>query len=202
MADLEGKKTLTQIAQELGVIKSSLYKRVCKEPLLSALAPYTEMVNKTAYYSEEAIEVIVNSPEFAQMKENSLQRQGANPNLNTLGEEGSLIIQTLQSSVELLQKQLKVKDEQLAEKDDYLKEQLNIMESQLKVKDAQINTLSNALKESQAIQSQTMLALQAAEALHNTTMQQLPVKKKKHWWQRERKNEDNIFDVDSSDSDK
>ena len=200
MNDLDGMKTLTQISQELGVIKSSLYKRVCKDPLQSALAPHTKMVNNTTYYSEEGVNLIMNSPEVAQMKENALQRQSGNSNLSAIGEDGSIIIKTLQSSVELLQQQLKVKDEQLAEKDDYIKAQMDIMDNQLKAKDIQIETLANALKESQAIQAQTMIALQAAEALHNSTMQQLPEKTKKHWWHRKRKKEDNIIDVDASDS--
>ena len=85
-----------------------------------------------------------------------------------------------------LQEQLAVKDKQLATKD-----------SQLAAKDSQIDTLTDALRESQSIQKETMLALQAAEALHNTTMKQLPEKKKKHWWNRNKnKTDENIIDAE------
>ena len=63
-------------------------------------------------------------------------------------------------------------------------------------KDKQINTLTEALRESQEIQKDTTIALHAAQALHNTTQLQLSEKKKKHWWQRNKRNNDDIIDAE------
>ena len=175
------KKSLTQLSQELGVSKTALYRRVNSDPLASRLSPYMEKIKNTVYYSAEGVEIIVNSEEIAELKENSAQRWGSDSDHDP---ENESMVQLLQATMLSLQEQLAVKDKQIAEKD-----------SQLAAKDNQIDTLTEALRESQGIQKETMLALQAAEALHNSTMQQLPEKKKKHWWSRKKK-DDIIVDAD------
>ena len=201
-------KTLTQVAKELDLDRSALYRRLNSEPLLSKLKPYTKTVNNTLYYSDEGIDVFKNSPEYEKMKRIAEKKK----NNTSADSESESLVQTLQDSIEFLKEQLAIKDEQLRIKDEQTKEQiaeknteldrisqqLSVKDNQLAIKDGQITKLTEALTNAQEVQKETMLALQAAEALHNNTLTQIAesTKKKRHFFPFRRKN-DEIIDVES-----
>ena len=179
------KKTITQIAKALAVDRSALYRRITKEPLNSKLKEHSETIRGITYYSTEALEIITASPEYEKMKKISAQKKVSTDIPEDDDDDVNYeVVQLLKESVELLQEQLSIKDTQLRE--------------QLEAKDEQIARLTEALYNAQEIQRQTTVALQAAEALHNSTMKQLTDagQKKKHWWQRKTKESDKIADND------
>ena len=186
--ETEVKKTLTQLSNELNVSKSSIYRKISKEPLASELGPYMETINNTLYIIGKGIEIIESSPEITRIRESAAVRSQ-----QTSEYEDDPIVEVLQAAINTLREQLESKDKQLIAKD----KQLSTKDEQLTAKDDQIKNLTNALRESQAVQMETARALQAAEALHNNTMKQLVdnSKKKKHWWNR--KKTDDIIDVDA-----
>ena len=174
MSETEVKKTLTQLSNELNVSKSSIYRKISKEPLASELAPYMETINNALYITGKGIEIIMNSPEIIKIRESAAVRSQQASEY-----EDDPIVEVLQEAINTLREQLASKDKQLTAKDE------------------QINNLTNALRESQAVQKETAVALQAAEALHNNTMKQLVdnSRKKKHWWNRKKTND--VIDVEA-----
>ena len=105
-------KTIKQIADEIGVSKQAVYKRV-KGALHTTIAPYVHTVDGILYISDEGKTLVIQA--FA---ENDTYK-GAHTDAHTVDSE---IIKLLQDNIAILQDQLVVKDKQLEEKDKQLAE--------------------------------------------------------------------------------
>jgi hypothetical protein len=107
-------KTIKQIADEIGVSKQSIQKRISREPLYTNIQPYISTKQRTKYI-EDIGENIIKSA-FNKIEPITMYIDDADnhkPNLD-IGVH-SEIIGLLQENITLLQKQLEAKDKQIDE---------------------------------------------------------------------------------------
>ena len=98
-------KTIKQIADEIGVSKQAVYKRV-KGTLHTVIAPYAHTVDGIIYIEDEGEILIIQA--FSEIS----AYKGAHTDAHTVDGE---IIRLLQDNIAVLQGQLEVKDRQIAE---------------------------------------------------------------------------------------
>lgn len=135
-------KTIKQIADELGVSKQAVHQKRKKEPLSTALQPFTENVDGIIYISVDGENLLKQA--FSR-NEPSTPIDGVDDNKFT-SIDGQ-VSSDFSAVIEVLQKQLEVKDKQISEQQQSIKELTAALE----------NTTSS---------------LKAAQALHAGTMQQ------------------------------
>lgn len=145
-------KTIRQIAEELGVSKQAVFKKMKREPLSTGLRGLTSTVDGRLMVSVDGENLIKSA--FLPL-EPSTDRQPVDGLVDSLVDapstmvDGSVdgLIDVLQSTIDTLQGQLEVKDKQL------------------EAKDRQIEQLTSALVAAQQTAA-------AAQALHAGTMHQ------------------------------
>lgn len=142
-------KTIKQIADELGVSKQAVQKRISREPLYTSIQPYVYTQGGVKY-----IEVVGENLIKSAFSKTSIDK---NDNLSidknsTLSIDKSDLytpmIEVLQATIDTLQGQLAAKDEQI-----------RTLQGQLTAKDEQIGQITAAMES-------TAAALTAAQALH------------------------------------
>lgn len=153
-------KTIKQLAEELGVSKQAIQKRLTREPLRSSVAPYISTVGGTKY-----IEVVGENLIKSAFQHTSLDTASIDAGIDKtaastplyIGETGEFasIIAVLQDTINALQKQMDTKDEQISSQQDLLA-----------AKDEQIGQLTAALQQQTSALESTAAALTAAQALH------------------------------------
>jgi hypothetical protein len=161
-------KTIKQLAEELGVSKQAIQKRLTREPLRSSVAPYISTVGGTKY-----IEVVGENLIKSAFQHTSLDTSSIDAGIDktaastpssipvstplSIGETGEFasIITVLQDTINALQKQMDTKDEQISSQQDLLA-----------AKDEQIGQLTAALQQQTSALESTTAALTAAQALH------------------------------------
>ena len=161
-------KTIKQLAEELGVSKQAIQKRLTREPLRSSVAPYISTVGGTKY-----IEVVGENLIKSAFQHTSLDAASIDTGIDktvvstppsipvstpaSIGETGEFasIIAVLQDTINALQKQMDTKDEQISSQQDLLA-----------AKDEQIGQLTAALQQQTSALESTTAALTAAQALH------------------------------------
>lgn len=135
-------KTIKQIADELGVSKQAVQKRLSREPLYTSIQPYVYTQNGVKY-----IEVV---------GENLIKSAFCKTGIDTMSIPlYTPIIETLQATINTLQGQLNTKDKQLAAKDEQIRRQQE-----------QIEQLTSALQQQTSALESITAALTAAQALH------------------------------------
>ena len=198
-------KTIKQIAEELGVSKQAVFKKIKKEPLSTSLRGLTVMVDGRLMVLVDGEKLI--KREFLKDKPSTTVNQvdglvdglvdDSSTRLTGDARGKNELIAVLQTTITTLREQLEVKDHQLEAKD-----------QQLAAKDKQIEQLEAVLTAAQqtaaAAQQTATIAQQAvagAQALHAGTMQQQILeledgKQKKGWFrrwreQKKKKSDDN-----------
>lgn len=141
-------KTVKQIADELGVTKAALQKRISREPLRTSLAPYIDTRNGTKYISDIGERLIISL--ITQAMDTPINLS-IDKNIDSVGQNELYII---------------------------LKNELDSKNQQLAVKDKQIQDLNARLAESNTALEHVSAALttaqrtaEAAQALHAGTIQ-------------------------------
>ena len=164
-------KTIKQLAEELGVSKQAIQKRLTREPLRSSVAPYISTVGCTKYIevvgenliksafqraSLDAASIDTGIDKTAASIDTGIDKTVASTPLS-IGEKGEFasIIAVLQDTINTLQKQMDTKDEQISSQQDLLA-----------AKDEQIGQLTAALQQQTSALESTTAALTAAQALH------------------------------------
>lgn len=143
-------KTIKQIADELGVSKQSVQKRLSREPLYTSIQPYVYTQNGVKY-----IEVVGENLIKSAFYKTGIDTMSIDKNDHLSIPLYTPIIETLQATIDTLQEQLNTKDKQLAAKDEQIRRQQE-----------QIQQLTSALqKQTSALESITA-ALTVAQALH------------------------------------
>lgn len=161
-------KTIKQLAEELGVSKQAIQKRLTREPLRSSVAPYISTVGGTKYIEVVGENLIKSAFQRASLGAASIDA-GIDETASSIpssipvstplsiGEKGEFasIIAVLQDTINTLQKQMDTKDEQISSQQDLLA-----------AKDEQIGQLTAALQQQTSALESTTAALTAAQALH------------------------------------
>ena len=153
-------KTIKQLAEELGVSKQAIQKRLTREPLRSSVAPYISTVGGTKYIEVVGENLIKSAFQHTSLDTASIDmgidKTAASTPLS-IGETGEFasIIAVLQDTINALQKQMDTKDEQISSQQDLLA-----------AKDEQIGQLTAALQQQTSALESTTAALTAAQALH------------------------------------
>lgn len=160
-------KTIKQIADELGVSKQAVQKRISRDPLYTSIQPFVYRQNGIKYI-EVGGEKLVKS---------AFAKSGVDKTDNLSTPVYTPMIEVLQSTIDTLQVQLDTKDKQLAAKDELLRGQ-----------QAQIEQLTAALQQQTTALESTTAALTAAQALHAADKKNLMLltDEKRHWWQRKK----------------
>ncbi|OAV74513.1 hypothetical protein Barb7_01980 [Bacteroidales bacterium Barb7] len=99
-------KTIRQIADEIGVSKQAVQKRIAREPLYTCIQPYISTVVDTKYIAdigENLIKEAFNKLEYIQVADN----------LPTTNQDS--VYSVLKATIDTLQGQLAVKDKQIDE---------------------------------------------------------------------------------------
>lgn len=161
-------KTIKQLAEELGVSKQAIQKRLTREPLRSSVAPYISTVGGTKYIEVVGENLIKSAFQHTSLDtasiDTGIDKTAAYTPLSiststplSIGETGELasIITVLQDTINALQKQMDTKDEQISSQQDLLT-----------AKDEQIGQLTAALQQQTSALESTTAALTAAQALH------------------------------------
>lgn len=175
-------KTVKQIADEIGVSKQAIYKKIKSEPLSTGLQPFLSTENGKLTVTDDGEKLIKWAfleavPSTKQSTVNTENSQPVDSKNGAEVEGRASIISVLQATIDTLQGQLQVKDIQLSEKDRQI---------------AELNTRMAEISSALVTAQQTA---QAAQALHaGTIKQQLssggetpgeqPQKKRKWWWGR------------------
>lgn len=161
-------KTIKQLAEELGVSKQAIQKRLTREPLRSSVAPYISTVGGTKYIEVVGENLIKSAFQHTSLDtasiDTGIDKTAASVPLSipastplSIGETGEFasIIAVLQDTINALQKQMDTKDEQISSQQDLLA-----------AKDEQIGQLTAALQQQTSALESTTAALTAAQALH------------------------------------
>lgn len=153
-------KTIKQIADEIGVSKQAVQKRISREPLYTSLQPYIDKKGNTKYISVVGQNLI---------KSAFSEKKYIHENIDTSIDNNIIFAnQCTQLYIENLTKQLDIKDQQI--------EKLQIENERLI---ASLENLTDSLKGAQALHAGTI----QKELLTDKTIEQSLRERKKKWWQ-------------------
>lgn len=142
-------KTIKEIADEIGVSKQAIQKRLAREPLYTRIQQYISTKNGTKYIDGDGENLIKTA--FTGNSNTDVDSDVAdNQKIDVYR-----VIQIFEENMKALQSQISEKDKQIAVKD-----------RQIAEKDKQLDTLSSALLAAQQTAA-------AAQALHAETIKQL-----------------------------
>ena len=132
-------KTIKQLADEIGVSKQAIQKRLIREPLCTTVQPYIEIVNGVKYIDVVGEDLIKTA--FLKSKKTDVHTDvGIDKNGKSMDGMGvyTPIVEVLQNTIDTLKGQLEVKDRQIAVQ----QEQIERLQSELEV-ERQCNKESN-----------------------------------------------------------
>lgn len=135
-------KTIKQIADEIGVSKQSVQKRISREPLCTSLYPYISTENGIKYIDESGeilIKSAFNKSPPTTMSIDVPDNQQPNVDTNVYSE----IVKILQDNIITLQTQLDIKDKQISA---LMSDKSNLQEQLIKQSD-RISDLADKLAE-------------------------------------------------------
>jgi len=144
-------KTIRQIADEIGVSKQAIQKRIAREPLCTRLSPYICTKNGTKYIDVDGENMIVSA--FVINKKNK-----AHIPPDTASIDGSIDISMDKTSRSI-------------DNSEHIHTLISMLQHELNVKNEQIQELNSRLAESSSALVATQNSLQAAQMLHGGTMQ-------------------------------
>ena len=145
-------KTIRMIADEIGVTKATLQKRISRGSLYTRLYPYISTIEGTKYIDETGETIIKEAFEKKPFGNQVYTSIGTGIDISVDGDT--------HSKTEI--------DNALVE---LLREQMADFRQQLAIKDKQINDLNDRLAESNAALVSAQQTLQAEQALHAGTIQ-------------------------------
>jgi hypothetical protein len=118
---IENKKTIKEIADEIGVSKQAVQKRIAREPLYTCIQPYIYTIKGTKYIADEGANLIISA--FAENQPTTVSIDIAdNQRPDVYSDVYSEIIDLLKENINVLQKQLYTKDKQIDELNKRLEE--------------------------------------------------------------------------------
>lgn len=176
-------KTIKQIADEIGVSKQAIQKRLAREPLCTSTKPYISTRGGTKYIEVDGEKIIKSAFSKTTADPMSIDIGEEQNDLSTVRKNVSIdkttdkdiLIEALKANISILQEQLSVKDEQFKAMQQQLNakdEQLTTKDLQISEKDKQLADLTAALVSSQEQHKALTDALTAAQALHAGTIQE------------------------------
>lgn len=137
-------KTIKQIADEIGVSKQAVHQKRKKEPLLTALQPFTKTVDGVIYISVEG-ENIIKSAFSKSASVDGIDDNERAP-VDGIDDNKSASVDGVDNNerapvdakihndfniiIDILQKQLEIKDKQLTENDKHIEELTSIIKEQ------------------------------------------------------------------------
>lgn len=149
-------KTIKQLAEELGISKQALQKRIAREPLHTSIQPYISTENNTKYIATEGETLI----KAAYNKQDANKKSIDNSQVHTDKNIDKSV--SIDKYIALLERQNKTLTAQLDKKD----KQLDAKDRQIAEKDRQIADLTAAIANATA-------ATNGAQALHAADKQEL-----------------------------
>ena len=118
---MDDKKTIKEIADEIGVSKQAVQKRITREPLYTCIQPYVYTNNGTKYIAYTG-QILIKQA-FAENEATTLSIDVAdNRQPNVYSDVYSEIIELLEKNIAVLQNQLEIKDKQIDELNKRLEE--------------------------------------------------------------------------------
>jgi predicted transcriptional regulator len=114
-------KTIRQIAEELGVSKQAVAKRIKREPLATDIQPHMKLTANVTYISAEGISLL--KEDFATVRQPT-------PTANRQPTADNHVVTFLMEQLREKDKQLTTKDEQIAEKDKQIADLTEAVKSQ------------------------------------------------------------------------
>lgn len=146
-------KTIKQIADELGVSKQAVQKRLSREPLYTSVAPYISTIGGVKYIEVVGENLVKSAFSKSGIDNVSIDKKSLSIDRNDdlsidKNNEFTPIIEVLQATIDTLKGQLDAKDEQI------------------RGQQAQIEQLTAALQQQTSALESTTAALTAAQALH------------------------------------
>lgn len=156
-------KTIKQIADEIGVTKAALQKRISRGSLYTRLSPYISVVNGTKYIDttgENIIKEAFESKPFVKPVDMTGIWTGIDGNM-----DGNTCVPMSDSDNSLI--------EILREQQADLRKQLEIKDKQLEVKDKQIEELNARLQEVTTALINSQQTTNAEQILHAGTQTKL-----------------------------
>lgn len=173
-------KSIKQIAEEIGVSKQAVFKKIKREPLSTYLQPFISMVDGRLMVSIDGEKLIKQA--FDNKNIDRCKNAEINKNISVDDNEFTVVnnINDNQSSTINQSKDNKTSNQNIENMIVLLEDTIDTLKSQLEIKDAQIEKLTDALVAAQQTAA-------AAQALHAGTMQQQittqteEIPKKKSW---------------------
>lgn len=133
-------KTIKQIADEIGVSKQAIQKRLNRKPLCTSIQPYIYTENGTKYIDKIGENIVINA--FKNNQNNKYTNSGIDIDIDLDVDKSkdvdSNVYTVLKASIETLQSQLEIKDKQI------------------EAQSATIENLSSALNAAQALHAGTI----------------------------------------------
>lgn len=172
-------KTVKQIAEELGVSKQAVFKKIRQEPLAAAIENFIDTVDGKIMIAPEGEKLI---KQTFKRKKNSVSRNIGSKGIgNTFSDGGngeaanafagerpeSTLASALQIAIDALTGQLEAKDRQIEEKDRQVAEK----DRQIAEKDRQLERQAKTIEELATSLAVAQHTAQAAQALHAGTIQ-------------------------------
>jgi len=117
-------KTIKQIADEIGVSKQAIQKRISKEPLYTVIQEYISIVDSTKYIDVDG-ETLIKS---AYKKSRQIVADNIHANQPTTAENE--VYSILRETIDTLRKQLEVKDKQIDDLTQTIREQAESIKQQ------------------------------------------------------------------------
>lgn len=152
-------KTIKEIAEDIGVSRQAVYKRIKKEPLSTSLQEFLSTVDNVVYIDETGEKLIVSA--FS-------KSEPVNDSTKFTVNQTTEVDNGLQTILAILQSELESKNKII----DHQAQQLTTKDKQLETKDKQIGEITAALENTTSALLEAQQTAQAAQALHAGTIQQ------------------------------
>ncbi len=167
-------KTIKQIADEIGVSKQAVQKRISREPLYTSIQPYISTVGGTKYIEVVGVNLIVQA--FKNTERQPVVDNQPKVVDNDIYTAFQPILDTLRLELDILNNQLSAKDKQMEVKD----KQIEDLSSQLVVKDKLIEDLNNRLFEAHQLtnNAQSLHVIDKGNEYSQQLIQETPDKTK------------------------
>lgn len=174
-------KTIREIADELGVSKQAVQKRISREPLYTSIQPYIDIVDGTKYIQDDGIKLIKSA-----FNKNDVYTSSIDVHVDkSIDKNNSVhndVYTTITITIDTLKEQLSVKDKQINDLNNRIAE----LVSQNAILADTIKTQSENIQAQQAITAGT-IQMQLLQKENNENKEE----HSNHWWS-------NLFRKDKS----
>lgn len=165
-------KTIKQIADEIGVSKQAVQKRLSRKPLCTSVQPYISTIGGTKYI-EVVGENLIKSAFLYNDRQQVVDNLSIDKN-NQCSTDFQPVIDVLQATIDTLQSQLEVKDQQIEKLQQELAEERKHSREQTE----KFSILAD--------QAQRLQLAQIASSSEQSPLVEDSKSVKLHWWQRKK----------------